>query len=897
MRESGRAREWDSGTGHKARHRRLALGSEKIRIQERGRQWKGVDTRQLSWNGNRNEHREWGYDRRQWKRGNWSSPQRRSKNGRRFGFVRFLNVRNTKELKKQLDQIKVEGHKLWVNLTKYPEEKDKGETVRRIIPSKEIVHGKSYADAVRGQEGRGSGKIEEKIPASPLKGEEWSGLEFNMKEEEFQWLHGSYVGVAHLVEIVPNLQEKFYMEGYFSCRLRAMGGKLVFMDDENKDEIKDLVEGASEWLGQWFSEKVKVNGDIYELKFSEKELTNSLFSLKYDFRPSFNSDSELDESWSDAFDYTAGFDEDSGGAKIGGNVGEDISGRETFPSNERESRLAITSNSEAKFEFEGKSDDDEWSKKKVRLSHSRLGEEESVDVVANSFEMDMEEDDAGERDDIRMCVSGNGYAAKGNWAGEGMSKEYWADERIYISPQMGIEMRLDEGVKKKNSRENAKNKSTNILKNCSSCSNERGSIEGSREEETGTTQKKDKKKIKKRSKSCTSVYQKSILLGFMKQKKKSRGRCGARQAEEEAVPMFLPSTSNSIAGGSVRDSGIQNCNRLLKELPNKQIATDIWEFVKKIGVVAEEEESVIKKLEEMETRDRTTKEKESLKGPSKEQKETKKSGIDRKFCSLLWRIEEFEWVAKDSVGLSGGMVCVWNSKALRMMKVWEEEKVGSKAVTIEMREFNNFIMESELIDIPLVGRKYTWYQPSGKLMSIIGRFLLSEEWLNKWGEATQWGLTRTVSNHCSILLKHQKVNWGLKPFRFFDVWLEQEGCWEVIREAWRKEKSHRWAGFRLKAKLKNTKEALKTWSRNLVPKIERRIRDATAEISQLDVKGEMVQLSEEEIERRRQAFLNLWDNIRHKEYAVAEIQESMASEWRCKHEIFPQLCEGEMEKE
>ncbi|GKV24402.1 hypothetical protein SLEP1_g34017 [Rubroshorea leprosula] len=163
---------------------------------------------------------------------------------------------------------------------KYPEGKDKGVIVRRIIPSKGIVHGKSYADALRGHQGRGVGQSEEKKLESPLKyedgksraqekqklqksglvwkqknrGEEWSGLEFKVKNEEFQWLQGSFVGVAHSVEIVPNLQEKFYMEGYFSCRLRAMGGKLVLLDGEDKDEIKDLVEGALEWLGQWFSE-------------------------------------------------------------------------------------------------------------------------------------------------------------------------------------------------------------------------------------------------------------------------------------------------------------------------------------------------------------------------------------------------------------------------------------------------------------------------------------------------------------------------------------------------------------------------------------------------------------------------------------------------------------------
>ncbi|GKV09903.1 hypothetical protein SLEP1_g21337 [Rubroshorea leprosula] len=759
MRESGRAREWDSNTGHRAQHQRSALGNEKIRVQERGRQWKRVDTRQLIWNGKRNEHREGGFDREQWKGGNWSmhrqwgydrgqykqataffftnmsedwsytemwrtfgkfgrvfdiySPQRRSKNGRRFGFVRFLNVRNIRELKKQLDQIKVEGHKLWVNLAKYPEEKHKGERVRRIIPSKVIVHGKSYVDAVRGQEGLGSRKSVEKTLESPLmrgedkrkahetqkqpksglvwkqkkRGKEWSGLEFKVKKEEFQWLQGSYVGVAHSVEIVPNLEEKFYMEGYFSCRLRAMGGKLVLMDGENKDEIKDLVEGAPEWLGQWFSEVKPWSPSMVEKErfvwircqgaplhawgpefFEELALvwgkciclddsTSKKRSLGQINRIGSDmntpSDSELDESWSNATDYTAGFDGDSRGEETGDNTGENISGRGTFSSKERGSRLAVTSNSEVNFEFEGKSTDEDWSKKKARLSHSILGEEESVDVVADSFEMDLEEDDIEERGDIEMCVSGSkvktvsnsnpaarvgsyglathtnsdslvGYGTKGNWAGEGESIENWVDERLNTSPLKGSEVRPDGGIKKKISQENTETKDTNTLEKCSSCNNKRGSIEGSREEEMSTTQKKDKKKKrKKRSKSCTFVYQKSILLGFMKQKKKSRGRCGARQMEEEAMPVFLPNTSNSIAGGSIGDN----------------------------GAVAEEEESIIRKLEELETRDRTAKEKESLKGPSKEQKITEADKMKEEIATCFEETFIEEQCVRPSVGL------------------------------------------------------------------------------------------------------------------------------------------------------------------------------------------------------------------------------------------------------
>ncbi|GKU90798.1 hypothetical protein SLEP1_g4749 [Rubroshorea leprosula] len=194
-----------------------------------------------------------------------------------------------------------------------------------------------------------------------------------------------------------------------------------------------------------------------------------------------------------------------------------------------------------------------------------------------------------------------------------------------------------------------------------------------------------------------------------------------------------------------------------------------------------------------------------------------------------------------------------------------EERKGSSGVTRDMREFDSFIQAMKLVDIPLVGRKFTWYQARGNYMSRIDRFLLSEGWLSKWGEARQWGLRRTVSDHCPILLKHHTIEWGPKPFRFFDSWLEQEGCSKLIKEVWNDTQIQGWAGFRLKEKLKTTKEALRKWSKNLIPALDIRINNATSDIAKIDMKGEMAHLSEEEIERRREAFIQIWESLKSKE--------------------------------
>ncbi|GKV34385.1 hypothetical protein SLEP1_g42760 [Rubroshorea leprosula] len=138
-------------------------------------------------------------------------------------------------------------------------------------------------------------------------------------------------------------------------------------------------------------------------------------------------------------------------------------------------------------------------------------------------------------------------------------------------------------------------------------------------------------------------------------------------------------------------------------------------------------------------------------------------------------------------------------------------------------------------------------------------------WLTKWSEARQWGLSKTVSDHCPILLRHKHVDWEPKPFKFFDAWLQQEGCKELIKEVWGTTNIQGWAGFRLKEKLKLTKEALKRWSKTLLPDIDNKISKAIAEIAQIDMKGEEEKLSKEEIIRRREDFLLIWESMKSKE--------------------------------
>lgn len=97
--------------------------------------------------------------------------------------------------------------------------------------------------------------------------------------------------------------------------------------------------------------------------------------------------------------------------------------------------------------------------------------------------------------------------------------------------------------------------------------------------------------------------------------------------------------------------------------------------------------------------------------------------------------------------------------------------VTSTSRLIGSDSFNNFIDRSLLVDLPLVGRRFTWYRGDGYSMSRIDRFLLSEAWCLRWPNSIQIAQLPGLSDHCVIVLSVDDQNWGPKPFQMLKCWV------------------------------------------------------------------------------------------------------------------------------
>ncbi|KAL8533869.1 hypothetical protein ACS0TY_010050 [Phlomoides rotata] len=254
--------------------------------------------------------------------------------------------------------------------------------------------------------------------------------------------------------------------------------------------------------------------------------------------------------------------------------------------------------------------------------------------------------------------------------------------------------------------------------------------------------------------------------------------------------------------------------------------------------------------------------------------ETKVEEVNKRLCKSIWGNSPSDWAWLGSIGNVGGILTIWNSEVFQKTSEWsrtgmlvvngrwveddsmctivngyapaqrgdlweilqalvrqattericivgdfntireESERVGraTSCDRNEMARFNSFIDGCDLMEVQLVGRRYTWYRPDGTCKSKLDRLLVNSNWLNKWPDVMLKGGKRSLSDHVPIYIEGCKKDWGPRPFKFFNQWIQHPTYKGVIDRVWSTSNIQGWAGFVIKEKLKELKLELKKWS-------------------------------------------------------------------------------------
>lgn len=151
----------------------------------------------------------------------------------------------------------------------------------------------------------------------------------------------------------------------------------------------------------------------------------------------------------------------------------------------------------------------------------------------------------------------------------------------------------------------------------------------------------------------------------------------------------------------------------------------------------------------------------------------------------------------------------------------------------------DLVNQSQLIDLPLIGRTFTWYRPNGKCKSRLVNYV----WLDKWAGIILNELSKTIFDHFPIL-----KDWGpSKPFKLFNSWLlTQISKRSLIPNG--STMTSMVGGVYLKEKLKVFKMYVEEWKGDVFGKID-------------DVFG----LEPEEVVNRKRRFAELYRALIWKE--------------------------------
>ncbi|GKV46006.1 hypothetical protein SLEP1_g53030 [Rubroshorea leprosula] len=660
-------------------------------------------------------------------------------------------LEDDKELVRKLDQIWISNTKLQVNIPKYS--KRDNDFQREKAQSKQPTPNmqRSYADVLKGTR-------REVLPAKPHRStwqqrttkKQWTGLEFTVNKEDSAWLDGYYVGTTRSVELIPTMQEKLYMEGYFACTVKPMGGRLMLLSSEDKDELKDwwrmqqiglasddstsrklrfdIVRVLISTSSKDFISKsitIKVSGQFFNIVIKEEEASNGLFSMKSDHVIFSNSNSDGDDmvSWSICTVETRNKMEND----------ELINCKDFEIPIEIGERDAVGPQQVA---FVQKNEDVEARRALEDVESTNCVDFESlpnagndVRVAVGPFEIALVQDlskNVRNRCEEQMTLAESSAQSNAKswpttcsgrnleWGLKGESSKPNPNmDKTTQSPSKGrnLEIEPEENVTSIHRKLLCEKNAANNLERrfWEDIDSDFGEIKEWMRLHDGRTLKTTRKRRKK-ARSCAEIYQNSRAMQISKDKMKRRGR----PSSGHSIPTFLPSKASIGRLGGLLC--IWNSDIFCKET--------VLEGTNFLGVYGFwGENAVLVFIINI------------------------YSPCELASKRLLW--EELSNLVSPSA--SGNWCILGDFNTIK----GQHERKGCKSLSSEMREFCDFINELNLIDLPLIGRKYTWYKSNGESMSRLDRALFSENWLSSWPDMKQWCLARSCSDHCPILLKNQ----------------------------------------------------------------------------------------------------------------------------------------------
>ncbi|MCH84634.1 DUF4283 domain protein, partial [Trifolium medium] len=185
-------------------------------------------------------------------------------------FVRFRGAEDVKLVEAKMKEVWFGTHKLWANVARFVKTDEGGRTKNRdkreerktkmkedvIVKASKTrqesrrVESISYAEAAGGK----AEKIKEQDNQcrQKEKQKEWSGIIYESAEEDRSWAKKGLVGIVNHPEDVQMLQQKILDVGFSTIRIIPMGGRKVFIQPTEDEDLWAVIKDAEDYFNHWF---------------------------------------------------------------------------------------------------------------------------------------------------------------------------------------------------------------------------------------------------------------------------------------------------------------------------------------------------------------------------------------------------------------------------------------------------------------------------------------------------------------------------------------------------------------------------------------------------------------------------------------------------------------------
>ena len=120
-----------------------------------------------------------------------------------------------------------------------------------------------------------------------------------------------------------------------------------------------------------------------------------------------------------------------------------------------------------------------------------------------------------------------------------------------------------------------------------------------------------------------------------------------------------------------------------------------------------------------------------------------------------------------------------------------EKAGGGERPEWQMKAFSSAINKSKLRDLGFVGPEFTWSRRLGTrgwVQERLDRALVSPNWTSLFPQVRMYNVASYSSDHNMLILKaippKGRNKRGKRLFRFEAMWLKEDKCDEVVKEAW-----------------------------------------------------------------------------------------------------------------